>query len=122
MLSKNALLLVLLLPALAVAYYFAIALPSNEKAKLQFEKAKYDAEKKEKADSATKMQQADAERKTSLDYCVSQADLNYWNYVKLNGSEVKSKPGTYTASLQVWNTADKRKNDALAECHRQYDK
>jgi hypothetical protein len=48
-------LLILLIPALAVSYYFAEALPANQRATLDFEKQKYEAE-----NAAKEKKEADA--------------------------------------------------------------
>ena len=117
---RNGLLAVLAIPPLAVAYYFAVALPANERARLQFEKEKYEAAQKEKLAEESKRQKELEDQQALLDSCIGDAELTYWRYIKLNGNAVPNKPGTYTATVQVWNTADKRKNDELAECHRRF--
>jgi len=118
----KALLLIVLIPALAINYYFVVVLPEAERAKLQFEKDKYAAEKKERPDREAK----DAERKSTnealLQSCLETADQNYWIYIKLNGTAVPGKLGTYNAPMTTWNYADKKKEQDIAECHRQYDK
>lgn len=116
------LLVVLALPATALAYYFGIALPQSDRARFQFERDKYAAEIKEKAARETKQAQEQFERKTLLDACAADADTSYWTYVKLNGTAVANKPGAYSAPTTVWSTADKRKKDSLEECHKQFDK
>lgn len=119
---RNILSLSIGIVALAVSYYFVISLPVSNHERLQFEKdkveaAKVEREKKEEADK-----QAIEDRKMSFLSCEAEADTTYWNYVKLNGKEVAGKPGAYSAPTFIWTAAEKRKSDALAECHRQFDK
>lgn len=118
---KLGILLVLLIPALAISYYFGIALPANERAKLQFEKDKYAAEQAAKSAQNEERESA----RIQLQSCLDSADTEYWSYIKLNGTLVKGKEGTegaYSTPTFVLETADKRKQNALAECHRQYDR
>jgi hypothetical protein len=119
---KAAVLLILAVPALAIGYYFAIALPANQRAALEFEKQKYEAEKQDKSRKASDELIANQSRKLEFDSCVEEADLEYWNYVKLNGKPIAGKPGAYNAPVTVWEVADKRKINAVAECHRLHDK
>jgi hypothetical protein len=72
---------VLALPALALAYYFGIALPQSDRERFQFEKDKYAAETKEKAALETKQAQEQSERKTLLDACTADAGSSYWTYL-----------------------------------------
>ena len=107
--------------ALAVSYYFLVSLPASNRERLQVER---DAAASAKGERDTKEQaalQAAQDRDLSLQTCIRDADTTYWSYVKLNGKEIPGKAGTYSAPAFVWDTADKRKGDALAECHRQYD-
>lgn len=109
------------LVALAVSYYYFISLPAANRQRLQFEKdaaaaANADHDRKEEA-----AQQAALEREVSFGNCSADADTDYRSHVELNGKEVPGKSGTHVASTLVWNAAEKRKADALAECHRQYD-
>lgn len=58
-----------------------------------------------------------ADRQTKLENCVNtEADRAYWNYVKLNGTPLTGKPGTYRASQYVLADAAKQKRDKLEEC------
>ncbi len=119
---KNILALSAAIIALTVSHYYLVSLPTSNRARLQFEKdtaagAKADRDSKEEA-----AVQASQERELSFQNCSGEAETSYWLYVKLNGKGVPGKPGTYTAPIFVWNTAAKEKADALAECHRQYDR
>lgn len=108
--------MILLIPALAVSYYFGVVLPANERTRLQLEKDKYEAEKKEKAEQHERA----ASNEKMLGFCVDGTDAEYWSYIKLNGTPVAGKPGTYSAPTYIWEAAQKRKNDGLAECHKEY--
>jgi hypothetical protein len=118
---KNILALSVGMVALAVSYYFLVSLPASNRERLQFEKETAAAAKTEHDNKEEAALQAAHEREVSLETCSADADTTYWSYVKLNGKEIPGKAGTYSAPVFVWNTADKRKADALAECHRQFD-
>jgi len=62
-----------------------------------------------------------ATREIQLHTCVDKAEAAYWTYLKLNGNEVTGKKGVYTAARRIWDSAAKAKNEALEECHRQWD-
>jgi hypothetical protein len=105
---------------LAIAYYFVIALPANERAKLEFEREKFRALQSEKA-TREEDEKSQAELNQRLrEACLDDAEKDYWDYVKLNGKPVPGKEGTYTASTFIWDAAAKRKKDAIAECQVRY--
>jgi hypothetical protein len=118
---KNVLALSVGIVAIAVSYYFLVSLPASNRERLQFEKDTASAAKAERDSEEQAAAQAAQGRALSLQQCSDEAETTYWSYVKLNGKEIPGKPGTYSAPMFVWNTADKRKADALAECHRQFD-
>jgi len=101
-------------------YYYLVSLPASNRQRLQFEKdaAAAKAERDSREEEAA---QAARDREMTFASCSADADTNYWSYVKLSGKEIPGKRGAYTAPVRVWNMADKRKAEALAECHRQYD-
>jgi hypothetical protein len=104
-----------------VSYYYLVSLPASNLQRLQFEKDAAAAAKAERDSKEEDVAQAARDRAISFDSCSADADTEYWSYVKLNGKEIAGKRGAYTAPVLVWNMADKRKAEALAECHRQYD-
>lgn len=58
-----------------------------------------------------------------LDTCLQAADDDYWSFVKLNKKSSKTqKDGSvvYTASQEIWNTAEKNKQKAIDNCIRLY--
>lgn len=114
--NQNGIAAVLLIPALAIAYYFGIALPENQKAHLALEKQKYQDEQNRRAEA----EQQRATNETLLESCLGTAETDYWTYVKLNGQPVPGKPDTYTAPIHIWDSAAKNKKDAIEECHRRY--
>lgn len=109
------------LAAISVSYYFLVSLPASNRQRLQFEKETAAAAKTERDNKEEAAAQEARDRQVSFEQCAAEADMAYQSYVKLNGSEVPGKPGTYSASTLIFNNADKRKADALAECHRQFD-
>jgi hypothetical protein len=118
---RNLLAVAVGLVALAVSYYFVVSLPASNRERLQFEKDSAAAAKAERDSKGEEVAQATRDREMSFISCSADADTDYWSYVKLNGKEIPGKRGAYTAPTFVWNMADKRKLEALAECHRQYD-
>jgi hypothetical protein len=125
-------LLVAAVPAVSVSYYFAIALPRDNAARLRLDQDRMkaaEAEKSFKAVSAdmerqrveSEQQRLETDRTynaTMRDACFKDADDHYWAYVKLNGSS--TGPGTYSASHTVWDYADNMKKAELDECYRRY--
>lgn len=106
------------IPALAIGYYFGIALPSYNDARLALERERYSDEQRRRTEEASKEQQDATFRQRLLETCLDAAESAYWTYVKLNGTELKD--GKVRAPMNVWNTADKRKNDDRDACFKQY--
>lgn len=106
------------IPALAVGYYFGVALPSYNEARLALEQQKYSDERKRQADDAKRIQDEAASRQQLLEACFDAANAAYWRHVELNGTKLKD--GTVRAPADVWNTADKRKNDERETCFKRY--
>ena len=90
-------LLIAAVPALAIAYYFAIALPADNAARLELERQQQSASQEEAA-----------QLQTRRDSCFAEAENAYWNYMKLQGEALAD--GTISAPVSVWNAADARKN------------
>jgi hypothetical protein len=126
--ARNFLLVLATILVLSVAYYFVIALPAHNRLMLQLEREKFqkaqELKEKEELEKRTKeaSAKAEAEQRTGvLNLCLNIAEEEYWNYIKLNGSEVKGKKGVYSAPTYVFDMAQKRKKEALDECHRRWD-
>ncbi|SRR6266496_142737 len=124
--ARNLLLVLCTLVALAVAYYFAIALPRHNRDRLEFDREKFKAQQEEKQREQEEKREAEQEARSkteveaagneaALDSCTDEAEDEYWSYVKLNGQPVTGKPGVYTAPQYIWDDAAKRKKAAL-EC------
>jgi hypothetical protein len=118
MLVKATALLILLVPALAVSYYFAIALPENERARLAFEKSKYEDDKAEKQKREAREGIQATDRKYAFERCVRQAEARYQQYLELNGKTTPEKPNAILTPHHITDRADKHKKDDVEECHR----
>ena len=56
--------------------------------------------------------------KRDLNTCLNSAELAYWDYMGINGTE--DDDGTIWASDRFWNAANKNKKDAKDVCFQQY--
>lgn len=115
---KNLLAIVLLIPALAVSYYFAVALPAHNQATLEFEKLKYNdkkAEEKEAAEETLSRETATAQMVTA---CIADADNDYSAGLKRNGTP--SSKGGYSIPTVLLTSIERKRDAAIEECHRQY--
>lgn len=125
--ARNCLLAMAAIVTLSVVYYFVFALPADNRAILQLEREKVIDEKIEKQIGALRKEsekQTEARiakiNEESLQYCLDAAERDYWDYVKLNGTEVPGKKGVYTAPQHVFETARKDRKEAIDECYRQF--
>jgi hypothetical protein len=109
---------ILLIPALAIAYYFAIALPENQRANLAFEKQKYADQQKREQEAVKKSEELAEENKASLSTCLYLAEQQSLADVTRNGKPARD--GLYSVELSVGNAIQRRKEHAVAECHRQF--
>ncbi len=128
---RNLLLCLCTLVAVAIAYYFAIALPRHNQARLEFDREKFRAQQEEKQKEQEDKREAQQEARSkaeieaagneaALDSCIDDAEDEYWSYIKLNGEPVAGKPGVYTAPQYIWDDAAKRKKAALDACYKRY--
>lgn len=106
--------LILAIPAVAVAYYFAISLPAHNQARLQIEYQRHTEELK-RSEAVAKDAGA---RKEMLQACLQKADDSYFTYLKLNGTVAKD--GSISTSSDVGAVADKRRSDDRDTCFRQF--
>jgi len=84
---------------------------------LQKEQAQQQAQK----DQEQSQQFQQQIKQTTLDNCLKQADDNYTNYVKLNGTHVKDDPvqgPVYTMPQTNWDYVERQKNSEKDECYR----
>jgi hypothetical protein len=115
---KALLLLILLIPAIGVTYYFAVALPAHNKATLEFEKQKY-ADQQAKAErEATQKKKTDEEQRWHLDICLAAAEEHFTADVRSNGTRTGN--GGYSVPTAVMTQIQRKKDSEIAECHRQY--
>ena len=112
--SARLLVWVAAIPAVAVAYYFGVALPSYNEARLGLERQRYADEQKR---SQQKEKEAE-ERKGMLESCLQKANDDYFAYLKLNGTQLKN--GNVSTPQYVSTAADKRKSDDRDACLKQF--
>ncbi len=103
---------------LAIAYYFAIAIPAQNQAKLDFEKQKYQDEQKAKQYDLDEAALQKSLNKTGLNLCLAAADESYWSYMKLNGTE--KADGTINALTRFWDAAAATKKTETDTCFKKY--
>lgn len=102
------------IPALAIAYYFAVALPDYNEARLELERQRHFEELKRSEETAAEAKAT----KELLEACLQKASDDFFSYLKLNGTELKG--GKLTAPQHVAVAADKRRNDDRDACLKQY--
>lgn len=61
-----------------------------------------------------------ASKQFSLSLCLDGAEETYWNYIRLNGTPVKGKEDTWSASARDWDEAQERKEAAEKVCFSKY--
>lgn len=99
---------------IALAFAFVLYQENNRKMDIQ--------EKKYKEEQATIIQKEKERAMLALALykCIDLADVEYWNYVKLNGTDLGN--GEYRAFTRVWDNAQKRKDKAVEICKLKYSK
>lgn len=110
---KAVLLLVLAIPACAIAYYYGVVLPNYQRATLELEKQKFDAAQEEKKAAKNASDFRDAQ----LQACLDLADSNYFKDIRNNGTPAGN--GSYNVDTRVQAGIDRRKQNAIAECEKQ---
>jgi hypothetical protein len=104
---KNLAFAAVIIMCLAIAYYFVIELPNQNKAKLDLEKQKIEREQQEKSN-----------RETKLINCRAQVESYRNDYLRLNGTPVPGEPGVYRGvNTEQLHRIEKDGND---ECIRLY--
>jgi hypothetical protein len=101
--------------ALSIAYYYAIALPAQDRAKMQLEREKFQAQQ-------TRLAQEESDKLTRgvmLQKCMEEAETEYWLYMSLNGKK-DPKTGATFAQQNVWDAAQRDKEAKLEECYKRY--
>jgi hypothetical protein len=113
---------------LAIAYYFAVALPEQNKAKLQFERDKFNQEVAGKKARTEEEAQKESQRvfgkqnaQSEYDGCLEDARKKFNRDLELNGTPVPGEPGTYNAPSAIMNEIEKRQAENKEACRRQYE-
>ncbi len=57
-------------------------------------------------------------RQVDLSDCIGQADIEYWDYMRLNGT--KKDNGIIWAQNSIWDRAEKNKQTAIDNCYRRF--
>ena len=66
-----------------------------------------------------RQEQADRKaREVKYDLCVSAAELDYWEFMGLNGT--LTDKGTIVAQDKYWDRADERKAEDIENCYNRY--
>jgi hypothetical protein len=125
---KNAVTIAVIAALLSIAYYFAIALPHQDAAKLQLERDKFEQEEKlrqatEEANSARQqeIEKAKDQAETKLLVCEASAESKYNRGLELNGTPVPGKKGVYNGSRALFDGLKKEQREENAACQRQYE-
>ncbi len=107
-----------LIPALAIAYYFAIVLPRQNRERLDFERQKYEDQKK-KEEASQEVQEFNRQHlKIMRDNCVAEATNTFNTEVESNG--VRQRSGNFAVDTRVLTLLQKRKKDAIDSCYQRY--
>ena len=103
---------VLTVVALAVGYYFAVALPAQNTERLKLERDKFEAAQQRDKEERERKEQTARETKAAADAegqrqanirldCDQEADAAYWKHIKLNTNE--EARGRYTGPARVFD-------------------
>jgi hypothetical protein len=113
---------------LAIAYYFAVALPEQNRANLQLERDKFNHELEEKKAKALEEAQKESQRafgrenaQTEYDGCLEVVTKKFNRDLELNGTPIPGKPGTYNAPSAIMNEIQKQEAENKEACRRQYE-
>jgi len=125
--ARNFLLALATVLVLSVAYYFVIALPAHNGSMLELERERFqkgqEAKAKEEYVIMVKQisEKVEAEAKERmLNICFESAGELFWDFIRVNGTEVKNKKGVYIAPPYVWQIAQIKRKDVVDECHRKW--
>jgi hypothetical protein len=106
----------MLIAALSVSYYFAIALPQHNRDLLEFEKEKYKAQQLKEAANEKELKEEQSVRGRKLQMCIDRANLQFDAGLKNNGTP--SRTGGYNVPIEVANSLQRSKELSIAECHK----
>lgn len=109
---------------LAVAYYFGVALPAQSRARIQLEREKFEQEQKEKQEAAQEKLARTIDRgKAETDYrgCLADAEANFNRGLKLNGTPIEGKDGSYDLPREMLKNLQSQQNQENEACRREYE-
>ena len=129
---KTAVGIALVIMLLALAYYFGIALPEQNRAKLQFERDKFEQERKEKQnqqrakelEAMQKHAQRGIEKKNAEDVyhaCRVAAENDFNKGLELNGTPIPGEKGSYNLPSETSKVLHKQQNDEKEACRKVYE-
>ncbi len=113
----------IIIVCISIAYYFVIALPNQNAAKIELEKQKIEMEKqKVELEQAEKQKEKElkAERTIDLLKCRAGVVADGNEYLKLNGTPVSGKPGVFRAPKYVHDEISKKMQNGFNECQRMF--
>lgn len=95
----------------SVSYYFLIFLPQKEESRLKLEE-----------DTRTIQSTRGYLQRSAREDCLTKADDYYWEWIKLNGTEVKNEDDriSYRMPQNNWDYIDKKTQEAKELCLKQY--
>ena len=110
---------------LSVVYYFAIALPGQNDARLALEKQRIEQSRLEKQEQQIVKEKAEQEvkdkemvRVADLNLCRQEVERKASAFFKLNS--IQTQPGALTASWEIFDRKDKMIERGYADCERMY--
>jgi hypothetical protein len=113
---------------LAIAYYFAVALPEENRARLQLERDKFNQQLEEKKAKEAEQTLKESQRaigkenaQSEYEACVQDATKKFNRDLALNGTPVPGKPGTYSAPSAIMNQIEKGEAEKKETCRMQYE-
>lgn len=124
---QHIIIIAILLVSTSIAYYFVVALPRQNAAKLELEKQRLAIEK-EKNEQELKERKSkelveiirESGRQQQLQDCRSQVEAEADKYLELNGTPVYGKPGVFSAPGYVHQEVSRRKQQGFDDCQRTY--
>lgn len=59
-------------------------------------------------------------RQIDLDFCISNAEDSYWDYMELNGTGKRDDKRGVTAATYIWDRAKEDRAKEIDNCYRRY--
>lgn len=124
---KNVVIIAIIVVCSSISYYFFIALPHQNEARIAIEKQKLDMEKQkiEREQNEKQIQEnlkiySQSQRKSQLLDCRAAAEANANSYLELNGTPVPGKSGVYSAPRYVHDEVARKQQQGFDDCQRMY--